>query len=417
MANQQTVRALHLNHDTDASEDTTTMANNPDTVTIPASSSDQDVMNIGSAYDELMINNGALLGYAAVAIVLGIIIGRIFSGFVRGAGQKIGETRLMGFVLICLSSPLTLIGFSAGLGFARAILDTGPVLNAYVGQSMSLLYIVAIFWFLMRVVGYVDVIAKKQAEEDKGSEFAKHMAPAIRKTLRAVLFVLAVMSITDAVFQQSIGAWLAGFGVVGLAVSLAAQDSLKCVFGAITIFGDKPFTVGQRISFAGYDAVVERIGFRSLKVRTLTGHLVTIPNSKIIDTPVENIAERPSIRRLFKIGLTYDTTPEKMEEAIEIIKGVLEDEDLAEPIHQTINGDEFPPRVYFTEFNSYSLDILVLYWFAPPAYWNYLEHGQQVNLRIMKRLNDAGISFAFPTQTVHVEGMATSDVPSLPGDQ
>ena len=208
---------------------------------------------------------------------------------VRGAGRKIGEKRLMGFVLIALSTPLTLLGFSTGFGFARAILDTGPVLNAYVGQSMALLYIVAVFWFLMRLVGYVDVIAEKEEEEDKGSDFAKHMAPAIRKTLRAVLFVLAAMSITDAVFQQSIGAWLAGFGVVGLAVSLAAQDSLKCVCGAITIFGDKPFKVGQRINFAGYDAIVENIGFRSLKVRTLTGHLVTIPNSKIIDTPVEKI--------------------------------------------------------------------------------------------------------------------------------
>ena len=106
-----------------------------------------------------------------------------------------------------------------------------------------------------------------------------------------------------------------------------------------------------------------------------------------------------------------------MEEAISIIQGILEDEDLAEPIHQTIDGDEFPPRVYFTEFNAYSLDILVIYWFAPPAYWDYLEHGQKVNLRIMQRLNEAGISFAFPTQTVHVEGMGKSDFPLLPGDQ
>ena len=152
------------------------------------------------------------------------------------------------------------------------------------------------------------------------------------------------------------------------------------------------------------------MGFRSTRVRTLTGHLVTIPNSKIVNDPVENIARRKSIRRTMNVTITYDTPREKIERAVNILRELLEEEGIREPIHPIIDGDEFPPRVYFRDYNADSLGIFVIYWYAPPAYWDYLDHAQRLNLRIFEEFEKAGIEFAFPTQTLYLAGDSKREV-------
>ena len=167
---------------------------------------------------------------------------------------------------------------------------------------------------------------------------------------------------------------------------------------------DRPFHLGDRIVFAGYDGTIEEIGFRSTKVRTLTGHQVNIPNSRIVSDPVENIGRRPTIRRLMNVTIPYDTPRAKIEQAVAILRDLLEDDEFRGPIHPTVGGDEFPPRVFFNEFNATSLNILVLYWYAPPNFWDFMEHAQRLNLRIFEEFEKAGIEFAFPTQTVYLAG-------------
>ncbi|MFW5844858.1 MAG: mechanosensitive ion channel family protein, partial [Planctomycetota bacterium] len=181
-------------------------------------------------------------------------------------------------------------------------------------------------------------------------------------------------------------------------------------FGAITIFFDQPYKVGERIVFGGYDGVVEDIGFRSTRVRTLTGHLVTVPNSKIANESVENIGRRPYIRRLEWIRLPFDTPWAQVEEAVQVIRDVLAEPELAEPINPTIGADSFPPRVNFFGFHEHGYQIIMLYWFAPPAYWDYLAHGEKVNLRIVEEYQDRGIRFAMPPRAVyHHQGDAPDD--------
>ena len=177
-------------------------------------------------------------------------------------------------------------------------------------------------------------------------------------------------------------------------MALAAQDTLKNFFGSIMIMLDKPFTVGQRVVVGGHDGTVEEIGFRSTRVRTLTGHLVTVPNEKVATDSVENIGRRPSIRRLTNITITYDTSLDKVQKAVEIIREILENHEGMDP--------EFPPRVYFNEFNADSLNILMVYWYFPPDYWAYLELTQRINLEIMRRFEEEGIQFAFPTTTTYL---------------
>jgi MscS family membrane protein len=143
-----------------------------------------------------------------------------------------------------------------------------------------------------------------------------------------------------------------------------------------------------------YDAVVESVGFRSSRIRTLNGHLVFIPNEKIVSSSLENIGRRPHIRWLTNIGITYDTPPEKVERAAQIIREILEN-------HEGMKED-FPPRVYFNGFNDWSLNILVIAWYHPPNYWDYQAWLQRTCLQIMQRFEAEGIDFAFPSKTIYL---------------
>lgn len=343
-----------------------------------------------------------------LAIFLGLLAGRIGAGALRRVADRLQRR---GWVIRAhvpkdLVGPAKLALLTVGLSVGLGMLDRhrmGTTLETICAKSLLLLYTVAVFWYAFNLVSAVDLMLRRMTAKTNSS-LDGQLIPLIRKTLRIFLVAVGVMFVVDSVFGQDVGALLAGLGIAGLAVSLAAQDSLKNLFGSITILFDRPFKIGERIVYAGYDGTIEEIGFRSTKVRTLTGHLVTIPNSKIVSDPIENIGRRPSIRRIMNVTITYDTPREKIERAVAILRGILEEEDLRGPIHQTINGEEFPPRVYFNDYNPDSLNIILIYWYAPPAYWDYVEHAQKLNLRIFEEFEKAGIEFAFPTQTLYLAG-------------
>lgn len=181
-----------------------------------------------------------------------------------------------------------------------------------------------------------------------------------------------------------------------MAISLAAQDSLKNLFGSITILLDRPFKIGERIIFAPFDGTVEGIGFRSTIIRTAAGHLVSIPNSRIVNDPIENVDRKPYIRRSFNINIAMSTPPDLIKRAVNTIRDILERDGIRENIHSTIDGQEYFPKVYFNEFNPNSLNITILYWFAPPDQWKFTAHSEIVNLKILDELERIGVKVAFP---------------------
>jgi len=197
---------------------------------------------------------------------------------------------------------------------------------------------------------------------------------------------------------------LTGAGVTGLAIALAAQESLRNIFGSMMILLDKPFKVGQRIVIKGHDGKVEGIGLRSTKIRLKNGHLTSIPNDTVAKLDIENIGERPFIKRTLNVTITYDTPLEKIDEAQAIIKDILAvKEHDGKTINEAVNQEPLLPRVAFNDLNSDSLNIIVLYWYQPPEYFEYMEHAVYVNREIIRRFNEAGIKFAFPTSTVHLQ--------------
>lgn len=241
-----------------------------------------------------------------------------------------------------------------------------------------------------------------------------------RLIVRLVSIVIAVVIVI--VEMQKLGfslaTLLAGASVGGLAVGLAAQDTLKNIFGGIELSLDKPFTIGQRVKIKGYEGEIEEIGLRSTKIRTRSGNQITIPNQDAAKLDIENIDRRPFIRRKFNITITYDTPPEKITRAIELLKKILavpqvqggetkvseanSDTELRPHPNEAINKVDFPPLVYFNDFNADSLNLLVYYWYHPPRLWDYYEHATWINTQIIERFNAEGIDFAFPTQTLHL---------------
>ncbi|MBW2090951.1 MAG: mechanosensitive ion channel family protein [Deltaproteobacteria bacterium] len=252
---------------------------------------------------------------------------------------------------------------------------------------------VAIIWFIYQLVQVIDLRIKKWADLTE-STIDDTMAPLIGKTLRIFIVIIGGVLIVQNLTGINIGPLVASLGIGGLAVALAARESIANFFGALTILFDKPFQAGERVIVDNYDGVVESVGFRSTRVRLLTGHQVTIPNEKAVNSTIENIGRRPHIRWLTNIGITYDTPTEKVEKAVNIIEEILEN-------HEGMDG-EFPPRIYFNGFNDYSLNIMIIAWYHPPNYWSYQAWLQRTCFQIMRRFETEGIEFAFPTQTVHL---------------
>lgn len=188
---------------------------------------------------------------------------------------------------------------------------------------------------------------------------------------------------------------LASAGIGGFAVALAAQDTLKTLFGTIMLMADKPFRVGERIQFNKYDGNVEDIGLRSTRVRLLSGNLVTVPNDELARCDIENITRRPHIRRKANIKIPLDTPRDKVEQCVEIIQNLLKDHEGMKP--------DFPPRVYFDEFNDDSFNIKVIYWYSPPEFWDYLAFSQKVNLQIFQAFEEQEVQFSQPLRVVHAD--------------
>jgi len=272
---------------------------------------------------------------------------------------------------------LSLIGLSMTV---RTLFRFDPVLPFVLTWTAVRLVDLIVFWWGERL--------RRSERED-----AIVLLRPARTAIRVTLVIVAVLFWLDNIGLK-VSTLLAGLGVGGLAFALAAQDTLKNLLGSIMILLDKPYKVGQRIVAKGHDGIVEEIGLRSTRIRLLTGHQTAIPNDEMAKIDIENIGQRPHIRRLTNIGITYDTPPEKIEKAVDIILKILDNHEGMDP--------EFPPRAYFNEYHPYSLNILVLYWYHPADYWGYMKFSQWVNLQIAREFQKEGIKFAFPTSTTYL---------------
>jgi MscS family membrane protein len=295
--------------------------------------------------------------------------------------------------LLDLAGPANLFLITLGLYFGLLGIWMSKDLKTLVFKLLLLLFYIAVFWYAYNLVSIVDALFHRISRKSDSS-LEMHIAPLLRRTLRVFLLVIASMFIVQSVFEKDIGAWLAGLGIAGLAVSLAAQDSLKNLFGSITIIMDRSFKIGERIICSGCDGVIEDIGLRTTRVRTTGGHVISIPNANIVNSPIENVSRRTAIRRSFTLALKLDTPAEKVKLALKIVNDILSDGQFREPIQPTIRGKRCLPQVFFSDYTANSLNLNIIYWYAPPNSDEYMAHAEKINLRILEEFNRAGINLA-----------------------
>jgi MscS family membrane protein len=194
---------------------------------------------------------------------------------------------------------------------------------------------------------------------------------------------------------------VAGAGVTGLALALAAQDTLKNFFASIILLLERPFREGDFIRIGKDFGRAESIGLRSTCVRVGEGNLVYLPNEDVAHGRIENVSRRPHIRCDLRIGVTYSTPQAKLMRAIEIIREILD--------KKAESPSDRQPLVFFSEFADSSLVIKCRYWQSTTDYTRSQEISQDVNLAILEQFNEEGIEFAFPTMTLAIDGETISD--------
>jgi MscS family membrane protein len=337
-------------------------------------------------------NNGivswaCLLGYIFAGMVLGKIVSVLLLRIASGKEGVVAKA------FSDMAGPANLALITLGIFAGLRWLVLGETLVDFSQKTIKLLFTIAVYWYLNNLIGMVDPLLHRLSR-NSASALDKHVAPLVRRSLRVFLIILTVMYVLKDVFDKDIGAWLAGLGIAGIAVSLAAQDSLKNLFGSITIILDRPFKIGDRIICTGYEGVIEDIGFRSTKVRTNAGYLVSIPNANVVNSPIENISRRPGIRRSFAVRLPPDTPAEKVKRAATIVRDLLEDDEFREPTHPRINGESSTPQVAWGDIVNNGLTLTIAYWYAPAKSADFAQHCEKLTLRILEAFEKAEIPLA-----------------------
>ena len=345
---------------------------------------------------------GLVLLVVLAAMATGRIVQFAVKSYAGRRAQKKGEGPLT-LLLKALANPIYVGVFAAGVLFAKIPLhfsdETGIRMTISTGWTTLARVILAIAtaYGLYRLVDVIEYYLNRLVGKTE-TKLDDMLVPIVRKALRLTIAIIAVLLISENILGgDKVKSLMLSAGVGGIAVALAAKDTIANFFGSITIFADRPFQMGELVKIGDHLGPVEEVGFRSTRIRTLQGHLVTIPNSVITNSSVENIGRRPFIRRTSNITITYDSGHTKAKRAVEIIKEVLAG------VQEVNTNAEKPPRVYFSDFNDWSLNIYMSYWVRPADYWLFQQVNEQVNFEIMKRFKAEEIEFAFPSQTLYVK--------------
>jgi len=330
-------------------------------------------------------------------ILIAFVIGKIIKNILHKSVPKLeGQERFL-FASVVNAVSLSSVYFCAVLGISLGlnILSMSPKVFEIVNTLNAILFATAVGYLVFWLVDVPSTWLAGLSEKTE-SKIDDMLVPVIRKSLRISVVILVLVQIMQILSDKPITSIIAGLGIGGIAIALAAQDSIKNIFGSLVLFTDKPFELGDRVLVDGHDGPVEEVGLRSTKIRTLDGHLVTVPNGELANKTIQNIGKRRYIRRIADITITYDTPPEKVDLALDILKEILEK-------HEGMN-DDFPPRIFFNDFNADSLNLRVIYWYHPPSYWAFMAFTENFNKEVLRRFNEEGIDFAFPTQTLYLAG-------------
>ena len=314
---------------------------------------------------------------------------------------------------------LTTIAFTIALGF----LNLGPVLEPLHYEIPRFLMVIAMTFLLLSIIDVVATLATLKVKRDA---YDRMLVTTIYRVLRVCVIALVIFFVLQVIFSVNVGAIFIGFGFIALALSLAAQDTVKNMFGAVSIFMNRPFVVGDWIIFKGRTTelcgVVDDIELQATKITDLSGNLITLPNMQFIDREVQNLSARGFIRRDFEVAIPYRSNADELNRALDALRDVLTSDEVKEDalITHRDNGD---PHITFFEFGEswLTLKIYHYYYFGESGerqretdrgWFTYLDHCSLVNRKVVEIFGERDIEFAFPTQTIELRG--SKDTENLP---
>lgn len=343
-----------------------------------------------------------------VWLLLGLVIGKIFEFFFDSYGrrlvtrsQTLWDDKLIQEVEKPISFLITILFYWTAFTNLRLSVST----NFYLSTTLEVLVAGSFIWLFYNLSNvFSDYLMHLTSRTE--SKLDDQLVPLLRKTLKIFVIVIGVIFILQN-HGINVASLLAGLGLGGLAFALAARDTLANFFGSLTIFLDKPFQIGDWIKTDHAEGTVEEVGFRSTLIRTFHNSVVSVPNSILANTEVDNLGLREYRRLKMILNLTYSTTPEQMEAFVEGIKAIIK-------ANKNIRQDFY--EVHFNEYGAHSLDVLVYIFFDVETWSEELQQRHNFLLEIYRLAEEIGVEFAFPTKTLHIDSFY-NDAPRQIGEK
>ncbi len=310
---------------------------------------------------------------------------------VAGRIAKRTATQWDDVLLQRIAGPLAL-GWAIGATYMLLpVLDLYAPALAFLHRGLGSVFFIAFFWWLLRLTDTVGraIILSGWAKQHPAS---RSLVPLGSRVAKVVVLAVAIVAVLSEL-GYPVASLIAGLGIGGLAVALAAQKTVENLFGAFSIGVDQPFREGDFVRIEDFVGTVETIGLRSTKIRTLDRTLVSLPNGRLSDMRLESFAARDRIRLALTVGLVYETTAAQMRTILAELERVLR-------AHPKIWPEAVIVR--FANFGASSLDVDIMAWFETSDWGEFQLIRQDVLLQFMEVVEAAGSSFAFPTRTVHL---------------
>ena len=325
-----------------------------------------------------------ILGAIIIVKLLSLLGKKVIKPFVTGTDNHLDDV-----IFYSLEAPVKFAIILLGIWIAIHRLVYPDSFVKVVDNAYSILIVLDITWFFGRLFSILlQIYWGKQSNGQ-----ANKMMPIIKRTILVIVWLIGIVMALSNV-GVNISALLGTLGIGGIAFALAAQDTVKNVFGAFTILTDKPFSIGDTIRVDSYEGTVVDVGVRSTKIMNYDKRIITFPNYKITDTSIVNISSEPMRRVVLNLGLTYDTTSEKMKEALELLKSIPKRV-------ENVSSNPSDIVAVFTEYSDSALVIMYIYFIEKQG--DILGVTSNMNMEILAAFNKAGLNLAFPTRTVYIQ--------------
>jgi MscS family membrane protein len=295
---------------------------------------------------------------------------------------------------LSLSRPLNLIILGSFFSLSLSIISAPDHIKLVLGIASKLLVFAGISWLGLHMADTIQILLKKRAQTTE-TTFDDLLAPLVGRTLRIMVSVFIVISLAE-MFNLPLSSVIAGIGIGGIAIAMAAKETIANVFGSVTILIDRPFTIGDWVIIGDVEGTVEELGFRSTRVRTFYNSVVTLPNALLLTSVVDNMGQRKYRRIKETLALTYDTPPEKIRTFCKEIKKIIQDHPDSRKDFMLVN---------FTSFGESSLSILIYAFVDVPDWERELAAKQDILLSIYTLAQTMDVRFAYPTQSLFIEAL------------